>query len=261
MNIRGALALYGNRNPFCTAESIKWSNYSAFFGGLVVRLLDFKRPSARAKLAHAGLRSFIQSDAYPCVGARSVVNRSTYRFGYYGSLTSAEGAFGLARDLCAFVAERQAFSQQFSSFMAIFDDEALDESRFEEAMWRLLIELNGLDSQFFTYAASANSDPADPKYAFSFAETAFFVVGLHPQASRTARRYAYPTLVFNPHDQFNILRAEGRWSKFQSAIRARELKLQGSLNPNLSEFGEVSEARQYSGKPVTEKWACPFKKN
>ena len=31
---------------------------------------------------------------------------------------------------------------------------------------------------------------------------AFFVVGQHPGASRTARRYTRPTLIFNLHDQF-----------------------------------------------------------
>jgi hypothetical protein len=34
--------------------------------------------------------------------------------------------------------------------------------------------------------------------------------------------------------------------------------LQGSLNPNLADFGEQSEARQYSGRATEADWVCPF---
>jgi FPC/CPF motif-containing protein YcgG len=87
---------------------------------------------------------------------------------------------------------------------------------------------------------------------------AFFVVGLHPASSRFARRFAWPTLVFNAHHQFERLRSEGGYARMQEVIRARERKLQGTLNPNLGDFGVRSEARQYSGRPVQEGWRCPF---
>jgi FPC/CPF motif-containing protein YcgG len=38
----------------------------------------------------------------------------------------------------------------------------------------------------------------------------------------------------------------------------RDLRLQGSLNPNLSDFGKKSDARQYSGRAVEANWKCPF---
>ena len=44
----------------------------------------------------------------------------------------------------------------------------------------------------------------------------------------------------------------------QHAIRERETVLQGNVNPMLSEFGEESEARQYSGREVSDEWAAPF---
>jgi FPC/CPF motif-containing protein YcgG len=34
--------------------------------------------------------------------------------------------------------------------------------------------------------------------------------------------------------------------------------VQGTLNPNLADFGERSESRQYSGREVEEGWRCPF---
>ncbi len=65
-------------------------------------------------------------------------------------------------------------------------------------------------------------------------------------------------MVFNPHAQFERLREAKQFDRLQQTIRAREMALQGTLNPNLSSFGEQSEARQYSGRPVDEKWKCPF---
>ena len=44
---------------------------------------------------------------------------------------------------------------------------------------------------------------------FSLSGTAFFVVGLHPNASRPARQFSSPVLVFNLHAQFERLRADG----------------------------------------------------
>jgi hypothetical protein len=37
------------------------------------------------------------------------------------------------------------------------------------------------------------------------------------------------------------------------------LILQGSLNPELREFGTRSEARQYAGRATEEEWKCPFR--
>ena len=50
-----------------------------------------------------------------------------------------------------------------------------------------------------------SADPDNPHFSLSFGGEAFFVVGLHPDASRPARRFARPTMVFNLHDQFETL--------------------------------------------------------
>ena len=67
-----------------------------------------------------------------------------------------------------------------------------------------------------------------------------------------------PCLVFNFHDQFETLRASGKFARMQEAIRKRDIALQGSINPVLARFGEASEARQYSGQEVSQEWQCPF---
>ncbi|MEJ7811192.1 MAG: guanitoxin biosynthesis heme-dependent pre-guanitoxin N-hydroxylase GntA [Gemmatimonadaceae bacterium] len=105
---------------------------------------------------------------------------------------------------------------------------------------------------------AVSADPADPHFAFSFAGCAMFVIGLHPGSSRLARRFRWPALVFSPRAQFERLRAEGRFERLRAAVREREIVLQGSLNPNLADFGDRSEARQYSGRETEPEWHCPF---
>ncbi len=66
-------------------------------------------------------------------------------------------------------------------------------------------------------------------------------------------------MVFNSHHQFDRLRADGRYGRMQAAIRKRDGALQGSINPNLADFGDASEARQYSGREVEPDWRCPLR--
>lgn len=66
-------------------------------------------------------------------------------------------------------------------------------------------------------------------------------------------------VVFNLHAQFEELREAGRYEKLRSSILQRDEVLAGSANPMLARHGEVSEARQYSGRAVDESWRCPFR--
>ena len=87
---------------------------------------------------------------------------------------------------------------------------------------------------------------------------AFYIVGMHPESSRIARRSPYPSIAFNLHHQFEKLRHMGVYPNVRDKIRERDKNLQGSINPTLQDFGERSEARQYSGKATKEDWTCPF---
>lgn len=101
-------------------------------------------------------------------------------------------------------------------------------------------------------------DPDDPHFSLSFGGEAFFVVGLHPHASRPARRFERPALIFNLHDQFEQLRAAGIYDRMRETIVARDVALAGEPNPMLAPHGTISEARQYSGRAVDDDWICPF---
>jgi uncharacterized protein len=95
-----------------------------------------------------------------------------------------------------------------------------------------------------------SADPDDPRFSFSFARRAFYVIGLHPRSSRWARRFAWPTLIFNAHDQFEDLHAHGQFGRLKEAINRRDSALQGRPNPRLTEFGTASEAPQYAAREV-----------
>ncbi len=65
-------------------------------------------------------------------------------------------------------------------------------------------------------------------------------------------------MVFNLHAQFETLREMGRYDRLRETVLERDLALNGSTNPMLARFGEISEARQYSGRVVDGQWKCPF---
>ncbi len=204
-------------------------------------------------------RQFVKDPLFPCLGAKSVVRLDSYSLRVYGALGSEAATGRFAADLEKFSAEVAGDGKGFKAFVAVFPDAMPDsEIAFESALWRQLQLLHHADPFGEVWASDASSDVTDPHFSFSFGGEAYFVVGLHPGSSRIARRFRWPALVFNPHAQFSRLRAEGRFEGLRSAIRARDTALQGDTNPNLADFGERSEARQYSGRKTEADWKCPF---
>jgi uncharacterized protein len=208
-------------------------------------------------LVRARFRAWILDPGFACVGAKSAITREQYRLEVYGEMGGAAAARLLADDLANFVQAQDVDDPTFSTFAAAFRSPQMDdEHTFEDCLWRQLQELHRLDRA--PWDPSVSSDPGDDTFAFSYAGRAFFVVGLHPAASRLSRRFTWPTLVFNARFQFEHLRARGQYERMQAVIRARDRAIQGHENPMLSDFGTRSEARQYSGRLVEEGWMCPF---
>ena len=200
--------------------------------------------------------SFVTAPDFSCLGARAALRHDNHRIEAYAPIATPEATERLAHDLAEFapVAEQA----EFATFVAAFMGAApYNEAEFEALLWTQLQALHEADATG-GWAPSVSDRPEDPRFAFSFAGTAFFVVGLHPASSRLARRFGWPVLVFNPRAQFDRLREDGRYGGLRDRIRTREMALQGDLNPNLAEFGEASEARQYSGRAVESEWRCPF---
>jgi FPC/CPF motif-containing protein YcgG len=205
----------------------------------------------------AEFREYVLQPDFPCLGAKSVVRLNSYRLELYGALGSEGDAARLVSDLANF---SEAWGDdRLTAFVAVFPEYPPEnEVDFERRLWTQLQLLHEADPHHGRSAPGVSSDPDDPHFSFSVGGRAFFVVGLNPGSSRVARRFTWPALVFNPHEQFARLREQGRFDGFRSAIRARDIALQGTENPNLADFGERSEARQYSGRQMEADWKCPF---
>ncbi len=208
---------------------------------------------------HDEFRAFILDGNHPCVGASAALRRDEYWLGAYEELGSAGASRVLARDLYQYLKTQENEPRSFASFLAVFKEPRhMTEEAFESALWKQLTELDRISSIFFDWDSTVDSDPGSSKFSFSFGGRAFYVVGLHPNSSRQARSFRYPTLVFNLHSQFEALRESGKYDRMRDTIRSRDEKLQGSINPMLRDFGDASEARQYSGRAVDSSWKCPF---
>ena len=222
-------------------------------------LYEGEKPAvAMADEVHSAFKAFLHDPDFPCLGAKSIVNQESYRFGLYEELASPESTAQLAADLYAFIAERPSIVGDFTSFIACFRaPKIVTPEEFETHLWDQLQALHKIDANHHEWAEGVSSDPDDPHFSFSFGGHDFFIVGLSPESPRWARRFPWPALVFNDHAQFERLRQEHRFDRLRGMIRARDEHLHGSPNEMLSDFGAHSEARQYAGRNVDPGWRCP----
>lgn len=219
--------------------------------------------TAAADTAHPLIdrfKSFVNAAAFPCVGAKSALGRGRMRFVVARDLGSAWNDLAIWDALAALAQDYRADPVLFQSLVVLFEGpEETTEASFEAALWSRIQSLSDKDAWLGQEPDTrVSTDPEDPHFSLSFGGEAFFVVGLHPGASRPARRFETPALVFNLHDQFETLREQGRYEKLRESIINRDVALAGTPNPMLSRHGMSSEARQYSGRKVDADWVCPF---
>ena len=210
------------------------------------------------------LRDFVAAGWFPCVGAKAALSRGIMDIVELGRLGDRSNDWTLLDGIARFARHlegRPGDDLTLHTHVAVFDGPRdTDEARFEALLWAQLQRLHDLDlARGSRWAGDVSSDPDDPRFSLSLGGHPFFVIGLHPGASRRARRFAWPAMVFNSHRQFDRLRADGRYGRMQAAIRKRDGALQGSINPNPADFGDASEARQYSGREVGPEWRCPLR--
>lgn len=204
--------------------------------------------------------SFIRNDSFPCIGAKAALAANNIRIMVAEYLGRPDGDKAILSFAYDFIKEYREANNGFHSLVIIFEEPVnMDEGMFEEMMWRRLQSLRDLDAARFAYDKRVSSDPALPSFSFSLMEEAFFIIALHPFSRRMSRRFSYPALVFNPHSQFEKLRKMGSYERIKKINRMRDIKLSGSINPMLADFGQVSEAFQYSGRQYDGQWKCPLK--
>lgn len=206
-------------------------------------------------------REHIRQAGFPCVGAKSALAKDLLEIVIAFDMRSAWDDLRIHDKLVDWAETYRNDPEGLRSIAVIFATPTdLDENEFERLLWERLQSFAEKDNWLGQpYDPAVSPDPSDPHFSLSFGGQAFFVVGLHPAASRPARRFSHPVMVFNLHDQFETLRADGKYERMRESILKRDRQLAGDINPMLARHGESSEARQYSGRMVDEDWECPFR--
>lgn len=195
---------------------------------------------------------------YPCVGAKASFNSNQYRLGIYGEMGAEDTTQHLGEDLRKYIKDTIESESDYLTLIAVFTDEVESELDFETRLWHQVQKLHDSEKHEQKWDPAVSNNPADNNFSFSFDGTAFFIVGLHPKASRTARRIGYTAMAFNLHRQFDKLRENDQFENMKKVIRNREIAYDGTINPMLEDFGKGQEAPQYSGRRVEKEWKCPF---
>lgn len=200
---------------------------------------------------------FILVQNHPCVMAQSVFTQKQVDFHVYDDIGSRASATQILDDIKSYLRKYDFSSNDFFTFVAAFRNPGtFSEKEFEKLLWQQLQFIHEADDA--PWDPDVSHDQEDSNFSFSIDGKAFYIVGMHPGSSRMARQSPFPVMVFNLHWQFEKLREMGAYENVRDKIRERDLELQGSNNPMLEDFGEKSEARQYSGRKVEESWKCPF---
>src|SRR5688500_11764098 len=149
---------------------------------------------------------FINDRFYPCVAARAAMAQKNVPCFVAGHMACPNDDSGILRFVYDFVDYFRQSKSGFRSAAIIFKSpqETTPES-FDVLLWQRLQALSDLDAQKFRYDPRVSQHASAPDFSFSLGEEAFFIIGLHPGSSRLSRQFKYPTLVFNPHVQFEEL--------------------------------------------------------
>jgi len=207
----------------------------------------------------AAFVSFIRDKNYPCVAARAALTRGNVPCLIARDMKTADDDERIFEFIHDFVSKFRQQEGVLQSAAVIFKGPArITEQSYEKFFWTRLQALCTLDAKHFGYDERVSADPSHPNFSFSLAEEAFFIIGLHPGSSRRSRRFSYPAIIFNPHAQFDRLRAAGQYEKLKNIVRKRDKHYSDSVNPMLNDFGHASEAMQYTGRHYDEQWTCPL---
>jgi FPC/CPF motif-containing protein YcgG len=204
--------------------------------------------------------SFLNDKQFPCIAAKAALARQNVKCLVGSHMACPNDDAEILQFLYNFVDLYRSSNDFFHSVAIIFACPKLcSEEQFDYLLWARLQALQNLDAKKYGYDNRVESDTSSAKFSFSIKEEAFYIIGLHAASSRDARKFKYPTLVFNPHDQFEQLKTTSKYEMMKNSVRKRDVALSGSINPMLQDFGESSEVYQYSGREYDNSWQCPLK--
>jgi len=204
--------------------------------------------------------AYLKNKAFPCIAAKAAQARQHIKCMVADHMACPKDDRVILKFLYDFVDDYRNSKTSFHSAAIIFKEpEFQNEEMFDVLFWQRIQALADLDAENYDYDKRVDDDPSSANFSFSLKEEAFFIIGLHASSSRPARQFRYPTLVFNPHAEFEKLREANSYNNMKKIVRKRDIEFSGSVNPMLADFGDVSEVYQYSGRNYDTNWKCPLK--
>jgi uncharacterized protein len=202
---------------------------------------------------------FIRDKDFPCIAAKAALSENQIKIMVADHLACPKDDGTILEFLYDFNKAYRISTEMYHSAVIIFKGpQKSTEEIFDAMLWTRLQAISNIDAKQYGWDSRVQSEASSPDFSFSIGEEAFYIIGLHANSSRKARQFNYPALVFNPHDQFEKLRASDKYNAMKQTVRKRDIKLSGSVNPMLADFGESSEVFQYSGVQYDSTWKCPF---
>lgn len=204
----------------------------------------------------------LENKEFPCVAAKAAMVKAQLNIMVVGHMACPKDDRSILDFIYGFVDKYREAGTLFHSAVVIFDQpEIYNEKMYSQFFWDRLQALSNLDAVNYHYDERVDPHPESENFSFSLKGEAFFIIGMHPAASRDARKFKYPAIVFNPHAQFEQLREANQYSKMKNIVRKRDIALSGSINPMLEDFGSSSEVYQYTGQKLDSSWKCPLNIN
>lgn len=208
---------------------------------------------------HQHIRSLIMQKNFPCVAAVQSLALKDYEIVEGRCFGSGRDSASIRQGILDFLETWKASRSTTSTLWITYPkDSVTSEDDFEKRFWDELSHLSSVELSKTDWAEGWSADPNDRNFTLCIGGFAFFVVGLHPHASRPGRKFPHPAIVMNVFDQFEDLEAKGQYVPMVQKNRERDVKFSGSVNPMAEKFGDGWEAIQFSGKTHDEAWKCPF---
>lgn len=209
--------------------------------------------------AETEVKSLLAQRGYPCVAAVQSLHRNDFWLRTYTQFGKVHQRDSLREDLLQYLKKYKETRSQYFTFWTVFhDNDSYSEEEFEQFLWSELSALTSENSKETDQDPRFSLNPDSKNFCFSLGGSALFVVGLHSQSSRLARRFPWPSLVFNVYEQFDQLASQKKYIPMVETIRRRDIEFQGDVNPMALLHNDNWESIQFSGKKNSEDWKCPF---
>lgn len=216
-------------------------------------------PATVRELIEKQLRCLVLDAPFPCLGARAALRTGSYLFNVHADMNAPRATDSVLADLRYFAEVRREMGNLYTYVASFLEPRMIpSETAWEQMVWKFLQGLHDLDDT--PWDTRFSRDPSEAGFALSLGGLGQLVVTLYPGANRYTRRFAWPTLIFNPLEQDRAnFPSDEEFLRFQNMIRDRDARLQGNVNPSLPPTLDDPQAPGFSGAPIDAHWRCPLR--